>query len=655
MGIISIGTEGTFYKSNVVEPIEPYTITISASGQIHDVDAPQYSIKIDGSIIIDIDDLGTGARPFLQYDDDGDGFSVRLVMPSNASYVQRGFWRVSVNDAEWEDVTDNRIGSSRSGGSYGGRTGAYGFYAENVAIFRPDQPNKTTLGQWINAGSNLTDELIENVYNYSGEGSIPDDTTNYYIYNTFASGIGSFEGFNKTGSDTIRNQNIYTRGTSNVALYYNATDNSLNLVANQDNIYQAYHNDGTSSSDDGRNIYYRTFYNYWQNATGQTIGASRVDTNIPIFTTQSQALDYLNGLIDESTAINFDDVSGGINPQNKTGIQEINTIFSDTYHTGVFGQQFACGISALREIANTLYSTDDTIIEGIKKGLYQYSNPIDSIIDLSYYPFDVTSLLHNTVPQSYVNFGAYRVELNNSINRIVYSNGYIDCGATPFYPTYKNFIDYEHTAIEVWLPYIGMKSLDPVKYMGHTIHVRYYIDFHTRGCTCCILADDLLVDTFEGIIGICQPISAINYTDFANSTINTLVGGANGVIGGVTSGLTGGYGGAVSGAIGIDTALMQTATSLATNKAINHAQTKGNVGADTGGHLPQYVFFRFTYETPIEPKNLIAMYGKPSNQSGRLSSFGGFLQCNVVDLECGRATESEKNEIISLLKLGIRI
>lgn len=503
-------------------------------------------------------------------------------------------------------------------------------------------------------------DIVEHITVNYLTGYIEDDTIQYYIYNTYASGKGTFDGFTKTGSNIVRNENIYAQAGHNLALYYTTSDNSLRLRYNQSVIRQVYYSNGQQFIDSGTNVEYTFFYNYWQGRLGDTISASRFDTNIPIFETMAMADGYLTGNVDISQAINFDELSGGINPTNKTALKDIATEFSDTYHTGVFGIQLACTISALREIANAIYSQIPDVIEDIKKGLEMFgTNPIDSIIDLSYYPFDVAQVVTGSIPQNYVNFGSYRCELLHNVNRIVYSNGYIDCGSVNFLPTYNNYMDYTHVGLEVYLPYIGMKQLDTNLYMGHQISVRYYIDFHTRGCTACILSDGLLCDYFEGQIGISQPITATNYSDYARTTIQTLVSSGSSVVGSganVVGSYLGGnamgmIGGAASGLANVGA----TVYDVSTNNAAHFANTKGNVGADTGGHMPQYVFFRFTYERPIEPTNLLQLYGKPSNKGGRISSFGGFLKCSTVELECGRATDSEKNAIISLLKSGIRI
>lgn len=514
------------------------------------------------------------------------------------------------------------------------------------------------------------------VINYA-TGFIADDTKQYYIYNTYASGKGTFDGFVKSGSDVIKNQRIFAEAGHHLALYLTPSDNSLKLVYSQPSIYQVYYGDGNGFYDNGDSIAYDTFYAYWRGRLGVTTAASHLSTNIPIFETYADANGYLNGDVSIDRAINFDELSGDINPTNKTGLMESSTEFSDTYHTGVFGIQLACSISALREISSNIFTNDASIIDNIKKGLEMYgSNPIDSIIDLSYYPFDITSLVSDTVSQNYVNFGAYRANLTHNVHRLVYNNGYINCGSVSFLPTYQNYMDYTHTGLEVYLPYIGFKSLDTNNYMGHTISVRYYIDFHTRGCTACILSDGLLCDYFEGQIGISQPINATNFSEYATQTINTLVGGVaslggsgGSVISGISKAVVAGQSsqtdsapnilaGVAEASVGGGNAFSNIASTVydvSINNAKNMTSSKGNLGADTGGHMPQYVFFRFTYEDPIEPNNLLGLYGKPSNTSGRILNYGGFLKCSVVDLECAGATDSEKNEIISLLKSGIRI
>lgn len=72
-------------------------------------------------------------------------------------------------------------------------------------------------------------------------------------------------------------------------------------------------------------------------------------------------------------------------------------------------------------------------------------------------------------------------------------------------------------------------------------------------------------------------------------------------------------------------------------------------------YLPQYVEFIFEIQEDCAPETYGQQYGYPSMKSGSVGSFQGFLKCQSVKLDCGVATENEKNAIKTMLLNGIYI
>ena len=53
--------------------------------------------------------------------------------------------------------------------------------------------------------------------------------------------------------------------------------------------------------------------------------------------------------------------------------------------------------------------------------------------------------------------------------------------------------------------------------------------------------------------------------------------------------------------------------------------------------------------------NELSLLGYPSNASGQLQSFSGYLEVDVVNLVCPYASDVEKAEIIKQLQNGVYI
>lgn len=72
-------------------------------------------------------------------------------------------------------------------------------------------------------------------------------------------------------------------------------------------------------------------------------------------------------------------------------------------------------------------------------------------------------------------------------------------------------------------------------------------------------------------------------------------------------------------------------------------------------YLPQSVCFIFEIQEDCAPENYGDMFGYPSMKSGKIYNFSGFLKCQAVKLNCGIATERERERIKEMLLSGIYI
>ena len=416
--------------------------------------------------------------------------------------------------------------------------------------------------------------------------------------------------------------------------------------------------------------------------------------NLLIFDNEEDSDEYNSGGSDGRKASNYNEImSGDFN--NPTGEEDEETEFGEVKTQGFFSQQYIMDAGSLAALADDLFDTSTGgIWEAIKQGLDMYGdNPIEAVMGLSFWPFDLSSVFSGGTP-SFIWFGGYGWQIRGgSVKKIVYPNGYKSLGSIAIRRTFRNWRDYApYTRLYVSLPYVGVYELDLTRYYDKTVEVRYYFDTRTNGCIACLIADGHLMDYFNGQMGVTMPITLTDYAGYANSQIATLLGGAAlagvaaagigaGVVGvggaalglagtaigtsgvagaaaaaGSALGLSGAAGMAVGGGAVAGTALgAKTAYGLSQNNKNKYNVTKGGSSSMINEYLPQYVEFIFEIQEDCAPDNYGQQYGYPSMKSGSVGSFQGFLKCQSVKLDCGVATENEKNQIKTMLLNGIYI
>ena len=415
--------------------------------------------------------------------------------------------------------------------------------------------------------------------------------------------------------------------------------------------------------------------------------------NLFIFDNEEDSNEYNSGSSDGRKATNYSEIMEG-DFDNPTGEDDEETEFGEVKTRGFFSQQYIMDSGSLQALADDLFDTSvGGIWEAIKKGLDMYGdNPIEAVMGLSFWPLNLNEVF-NAGSATRVWFGGYGWEVRGGgCNKIVYPNGYKTLGSVAIRRTFRNWRDFSpYTRLYVSLPYVGVYELDLTRYYDKTVEVRYYFDTRTNGCIACLIADGHLMDYFNGQMGVTMPITLTDYAGYANSQIATLLGAgalaagtagvmAAGVVGlgaagaGLagtaigTSGMTGaaaaagsalnfGGAGAIMASAPIAGAALgaKTVYGLSQNNINKHNVTKGGSSSMINEYLPQYVEFIFEIQEDCAPDNYGQQYGYPSMKSGSVGSFQGFLKCQSVKLDCGVATENEKNQIKTMLLNGIYI
>lgn len=392
---------------------------------------------------------------------------------------------------------------------------------------------------------------------------------------------------------------------------------------------------------------------------------------IPIWNSASDAQDYLDGNKDINEASNWADISSNWPYISTTEDGETSTTMGEAGNRGIFSQFYVVPLATLYELANGLYDTDPNgMWEDIKKGLEMYGqNPIDAVANLAFYPLDMASILPG-FNQNYIHFGGYKFDVTNGAYKVANPNGYKTLGTMTINRSFKSWRDFEpFTKLFVYLPYIGTFQLELSRYYGKATEIRYYFDITTNTVLCALLVDNKLTDYFTGQMGVTMPITMSNFAQYAQTQIQTLLGGIGGGISGganmagsVKNAIAGGAAStAAAASLGVgagvfaDITIAKTAYGLAQNNINNFNKTKGGSTSMLNEFLPQYPYFIFEVQEDCAPSNYGELFGYPSMKSGSINSFSGFLRCHNVDLKVSGATESEREKILSLLMNGIYI
>ena len=391
------------------------------------------------------------------------------------------------------------------------------------------------------------------------------------------------------------------------------------------------------------------FPQLWTNAVTNTVlqpdGALKTFTYVPVPTPEAvTALDpqpvtgpatQANPQVNPETAPSLKDLITNILPkldpaQNKpdTGAGNTPTVVPQTGKASSLYSVYNPSQEQLNQFGAWLWSSD--FFEQIKK---LFNDPMQAIIGLHkvYSPVQTSGL--GTIKCGY---------LDSAVPSKLVSEQYVtvDCGSVSLQEYFGNVFDYPpFTEISIYLPFIGVRRLDPSDIMRATVSVKYHVDVFTGAC----LADvNVKRDTAGGVLytfpGSCSvqyPLSSGSYMGIVSTIASTVVGA-------ITAPTPLGAGAAILGGV----------TNLAFNSHANVERSgsfTGNAGA-MGAKIPYLIISR---PQTAMAQNFETLSGYPSNTYTKLSACTGFTQVKFVHVENLNATDAEKQEIEQLLKEGV--
>lgn len=235
--------------------------------------------------------------------------------------------------------------------------------------------------------------------------------------------------------------------------------------------------------------------------------------------------------------------------------------------------------------------------------------------------------------------------LDSGVGSNLVSNQYteIDCGTIDLFEYFSNVLDYLHTDVYLYLPFVGIVQLNVDDVMRSSINVKYKIDVLTGACLCSVYINRDLsggqLYTYSGNCAVQYPLSSGSYMGIVTS----ILGIAGSVAGTIASG-----GAMLPMALGVGAS--------AISGAKTHVEHSGSISGNAGamGIKKPYLIIRRP-QTAIA-NNFDEFDGVSNNVFGLLSSYSGFNRIKYVNLEnIDVATGEELSEIENILKDGVII
>lgn len=277
-----------------------------------------------------------------------------------------------------------------------------------------------------------------------------------------------------------------------------------------------------------------------------------------------------------------------------------------------------------------------TLIDTWLKSL---EDPMDAIVSLHALP--VSPQVTDDPNNIYVG------NLNMGVSSPLVTSQYVevDCKSLTLKEYWGSALDYSpYTRVEIFLPFIGVRTLKTEDVMKTTIAIKYYVDILTGDCIAFIKCGMSVLYTFNGNCKMTIPLSARSTDALQKILMATglaVAGGAVAVGGGAAATMQGG------------SLMLSGASNIATTK-INVSRS-GDVSGSPGimGEYVPYLIIHRPAQSLAKDYNKFKGY--TSNITSVLGNLSGYTEVEHVHLSVAGATDTELAEIEKLLKEGVII
>lgn len=286
-----------------------------------------------------------------------------------------------------------------------------------------------------------------------------------------------------------------------------------------------------------------------------------------------------------------------------------------------------------------------TFWQSMKSKFEGLSDPMAFILDAVELPLPVTDF-----GISRIILGGTKLEDENGnwLTSAYYSTRFkkYNMGSLSLKEIWGSEKDYSNTTISIYLPYCGVKELDPDIVLNCTVTLMLYVDRWNGDILYLLHASnnaaaqkyyrqENVVYRWSGNCGRRIPLGRV---DNSNQIIQAVSG-----LAGIAAGYgMGGVGGAVMGAI-------PTIQNIAAGNFKPTVQTSGGVSGNVGRMDYQYAYLIIKRGVPEYPNGWRSEIGAPRYQELLISSLSGYTLFSTVYLENIECMAEEKEELEKLL------
>lgn len=319
-------------------------------------------------------------------------------------------------------------------------------------------------------------------------------------------------------------------------------------------------------------------------------------------------------------------------PDDNNYTDKIDLINPSLTSIGCFATYWAMSQTEVNKLADDLFN--DTFIDTISNSITFYGgNPIDAIMSLRLYPFNISDLGINASTANVKLFGKETTAIGNVLSTNY--SGIINFGTCTLAERYGNFLDYSpYTRAQLYIPYCKTVDIDISICIKKTISVKVIVDVTTGECCAVVYADDIPIAYSNGKIGIDIPLTGSSTAGIGSSILSAIPNFYS-----PTSA-------ALSSALSITNGVLASE-----NKIIK----QGNSSVATGLWQPKNCYFLIKRPQPSVPENYGHTIGYLTNTKKRIGSCTGYTICGNVEVDGLSCTENEKETLKGIMESGFYI
>lgn len=339
---------------------------------------------------------------------------------------------------------------------------------------------------------------------------------------------------------------------------------------------------------------------------------------------------FINGNPDPSSG------HSPIDPNEEQKVTDIELNTPNLTTISVFNTCYAMNRSGVTDLKNYLWNADNNIFNRLIDNAKLYNKPIDAIVRLMLFPFDVRrgqgGQVRNVVFGREQLTGVNGVEIPNNMKTV------FDLGFAYLYRKFEDFRDFEpYTTATLYIPYCSPVNLNTTIYQGKKISVKLAVDYNTGDCTAVIYGDGIPLDYSSGKCGVSIAVSAADSSRHDMKVVNDVIKTGEKV--------------ADREAVGALESAFQTFQDFGKIDILQ----KGAPSSGVAQALPQYCYMVVTRPESDEQAGYNNTVGYACNKWQTLGSKQGFVVVENPQLDGLSATEQEKEMLKNLLENGVYI